>query len=490
MLSPRHALTERGSELERGIYTESMQTQSACAKYLRLLSFLLLLFGLTCTLTPFSAAPPVSGGIWVLDLKGVLGPASADYLSRGIDDAAKAGARAVIIRIDTPGGLDLSMRDLVRNILGSPIPVIGYVHPGGARAASAGTYVLYACHIAAMSPATNLGAATPVQIASPTLPTSQPERDGQNGATDDKDTAANAPGTAMERKLINDAVAYIRGLAELRGRNGDWAEQAVRQGASIASSRAMELGVIDLIASDLDDLIAQLEGRTVNIAGQNRTLKLADAPRVELQPDWRSEFLAVITNPNVAYVLMLLGIYGLIFEFSNPGVGLPGIVGAVCILLALYAFQVLPVSYAGLGLVILGVALMVAEAFAPSFGVLGLGGLIAFVVGSIILMDTQLPAYQIALPVILALALSSAAMLIFMLGMVWRSRHQAVVSGIDALTGVNAVVEELHDGQPLVRVRGELWQADCTEPLQPGDPVEILTARGLRLSVKKLRRET
>jgi membrane-bound serine protease (ClpP class) len=467
-----------------------MQTWSPCAKYRRLLPFLLLLFGLTCTLTPSSAATPAPGGIWVLDLKGVLGPANADYLNRGIDDAGKAGARAVILRIDTPGGLDLSMRDLVRNILSSPIPVIGYVHPGGARAASAGTYVLYACHVAAMSPATNLGAATPVQIASPSPPTSPPRRDGQDDTIDKDDTAATQPGTAMERKLINDAVAYIRGLAELRGRNGDWAEQAVRQGASIASSRALELGVIDLIASDLDELIAQVEGRTVNIGGQNRSLKLADAPRIELKPDWRSEFLAVITNPNVAYVLMLLGIYGLIFEFSNPGLGLPGIVGAVCILVALYAFQVLPVSYAGLGLVILGVALMVAEAFAPSFGVLGFGGLVAFIVGSIILMDTELPAYQIALPVILALALSSAAVLIFMLGMVWRSHHQAVVSGIDALTGVHAVVEEMHDGQARVRVRGELWQADCTEPLQPGDPVEVLTARGLHLSVKKLRRET
>lgn len=453
----------------------------------RLLPVLLLLFGLTGMLSP-SPAAPASGSIWLLDLRGVLGPASADYLIRGIDDAGEAGARAVIIRIDTPGGLDLSMRELIRTILASQVPVIGYVTPSGARAASAGTYILYACHVAAMSPATNLGAATPVQIASPSLPSPEPKSSDDQKDGESAPSPSPQPGTAMERKLVNDAVAYIRGLAELRGRNGDWAEKAVREGASLASTQALEQQVIDLIAQDLDDLLARLEGREVTINGQPRTLELAGAPLSEHKPDWRSEFLAVITNPNVAYVLMLLGIYGLIFEFSNPGMGLPGIVGAVCILLALYAFQVLPVSYAGLGLVILGMALMVAEAFAPSFGVLGLGGLIAFVVGSIILMDTELPAYQIALPVILALAASTAGLLILVIGMVWRSRHQTVVSGTGALIGHKGVVEQLHNGQALVRVRGELWQADCPEPLQTGDDVRVIGTSGLHLQVDKMRR--
>ncbi|UTW13525.1 NfeD family protein [Marinobacterium rhizophilum] len=457
-------------------------------KLLRLLPALLLLMSLTGAPMPATAAEPGAGGIWLLDLKGVLGPASADYLSRGIEAAATADAKAIIIRIDTPGGLDLSMRDLVRSILASPVPVIGYVTPGGARAASAGTYILYACHVAAMSPATNLGAATPVQIAAPSLPSPQPEQPDEDSQQEGSPATSQPQGSAMERKLINDAVAYIRGLAELRARNGDWAEQAVREGASLSSRRALELKVIDLIATDLDDLLSRLEGREIRIAGQVLTLSLAGAARIEHQPDWRSEFLAVITNPNVAYVLMLLGIYGLIFEFSNPGMGLPGIVGAVCILLALYAFQVLPVSYAGLGLVILGLALMVAEAFAPSFGVLGLGGVIAFVVGSIILMDTELPAFQVALPVILALAVSSAGLLALVLGMVWRSRRQAVVSGVKALVDVTGVVEQLHDGHPLVRIRGELWQADCDEPLAPGDRVRILNVRGVRLSVHKLGR--
>ncbi|MFC6673825.1 NfeD family protein [Marinobacterium aestuariivivens] len=456
-------------------------------KLFRLLPVLLLWLGLAGLLHPV-AAQPQPGAIWLLDLKGVLGPANADYLSRGIEDAGEAGAKAVVIRIDTPGGLDLSMRDLIRTILASPLPVIGYVTPGGARAASAGTYILYACHVAAMSPATNLGAATPVQIASPSLPSPQPEQADKDGQQDDQASPAPRAGTAMERKLINDAVAYIRGLAELRGRNGDWAEQAVREGASLSSTQALERQVVDIIATDLDDLLQQLEGREVSIDGRSLTLNLEGASLIEHQPDWRSEFLAVITNPNVAYVLMLLGIYGLIFEFSNPGMGLPGIVGAVCILLALYAFQVLPVSYAGLGLVILGLALMVAEAFAPSFGVLGLGGVIAFVVGSIILMDTELPAFQIALPVILALAVSSAGLLALLLGMVWRSRRQAVVSGVTALVSDVGTVEQLHDGHPLVRIRGELWQAECSEPLERGDRVRIMGTQGVRLRVEKMER--
>ncbi|GGO87120.1 hypothetical protein GCM10011348_39570 [Marinobacterium nitratireducens] len=458
------------------------------SRFWRLLPVMLLLLGLTGTLNALPAAAPAAGGVWLLDLRGVLGPANADYLGRGVEAAAESSARAVIIRIDTPGGLDLSMRDLIRTLLASPVPVIGYVTPGGARAASAGTYILYACHVAAMSPATNLGAATPVQIASPSLPA--PQQPEQGDPPESRESPAPQPGSAMERKLVNDAVAYIRGLAELRGRNGDWAEQAVRQGASLSSSQALERKVIDLIAEDLDDLLAQLEGREVIIDGQTRILSLSGAPLIEHKPDWRSEFLAVITDPNVAYVLMLLGIYGLIFEFSNPGMGLPGIVGAVCILLALYAFQVLPVSYAGLGLVILGLALMVAEAFAPSFGVLGLGGLIAFVVGSIILMDTELPAFQIALPVILALASASAGLLVLVLGMVWRARHQPVVSGRSALVGQTGAVEQLHDGQALVRAAGELWQADSDEPLQTGDEVRILDAGGVRLKVEKLRRRT
>jgi membrane-bound serine protease (ClpP class) len=476
-------------------------------KLLRLLPLWLLLLCVPGELLSMPAQPAEVGSVWLLDLKGVLGPATVDYLNRGIQTAADAEAAAVVIRIDTPGGLDLSMRDLVRTILGSSIPVIGYVTPGGARAASAGTYVLYACHVAAMSPATNLGAATPVQIGAPSLapPDKAPDSSGAepsedtepsedaepsedvDAGTDKKPRQAPLPGTAMERKIINDAVAYLRGLAELRGRNADWAERAVREGVSLPSSQALEQRVIDLIASDISDLLTQLDGRDVLVNGRNVRLNLAEAPLIELAPDWRSKFLAVITSPTVAYVLLLLGIYGLIFEFSNPGMALPGIVGAICILLALYAFQVLPVSYAGLGLMLLGIALMVAEAFAPSFGVLGLGGLIAFIVGSVMLMDTRLPAFQIALPVILALAASSAALLILLFGMVIRARRQTVVSGTAPLIDAIGVVELVRGDEPRIRIHGELWQADCSEPLQHGDRVRVSGIRGLRLTVTKMR---
>lgn len=459
-------------------------------RLLRLLPLLVILLLPDLPGTAGAANSDNAGAVWLLDLKGVLGPATSDYLSRGIEDAGKSGARAVVIRIDTPGGLDLSMRNLIRTILASPVPVIGYVTPSGARAASAGTYVLYACHVAAMSPATNLGAATPVQIASPISPSSEPQTQPSGTRSASGSDHSVQPSTPMERKIVNDAVAYIRGLAELRGRNGDWAERAVRQGVSLPASEALKMQVVDYIASDLDDLFRQLDGRHIQLQGREITLHLSGAPRIEHRPDWRSEFLAVITDPNVAYVLMLLGIYGLIFEFSNPGMTLPGIVGAVCILLALYAFQVLPVSYAGLGLIILGIGLMVAEAFAPSFGVLGLGGIAAFIVGSIILMDTQLPGYRIALPVILALAVSSGGLLAIVLGLIWRVRRRAAVSGPGALIGQHGVVEQLHEGHPLVRLRGELWQSDCTQPLQPGDRVRVLKAEGVHLTVEKWRDKT
>ena len=416
---------------------------------------------------------------WLIEVKGAIGPATADHMVRGLDQAREAGADFVVLRIDTPGGLDTAMRGMIKAILASAIPVVGYVAPGGARAASAGTYLLYAAHVAAMAPGTNLGAATPVQIGAPSLPKLPAEDPDQGGSKTPE------PATAMERKIINDAVAYIQSLAQMRGRNVEWAETAVRAGASLSAEDALELGVIDLVADSQQSLLQQLNGREIAIEGTVQTLQTEGTALYEHPIDWRSEFLAVITDPNVAYLLMLVGIYGLIFEFSNPGFGVPGVVGALCLLVALYAFQVLPVSYAGLGLMALGIGLMTAEAFAPSFGILGLGGIIAFVVGSIILMDTDLPGYQIAMPMIIAFAVFSAGLLVFALGLVLKVRRQKVVTGMEHLLGLDAVVESMNDNGALVRLEGELWQVHSDTALGVDDSVRVAGVDGLTLNVVK-----
>lgn len=433
------------------------------------------LLGLLLLASALSSAARADGLVWQVELEGAVGPAMAHHLESTLDDAEAAGVELVVLRLDTPGGLDTAMRDMIRRILAADVPVATWVGPSGARAASAGTYLLYASHIAAMAPGTNLGAATPVQIGGmPSLPggdESEPETGG-----------------AMERKVINDAVAYIRGLAELRGRNADWAEQAVREGVSLPASEALEEGVIDLVADSPRALLAQLQGREVTVGERRVTLDLEGTSLETRAMDWRSEFLAIITNPNVAYILLMVGIYGLILEFYNPGMGLPGITGAVCLLLALYAFQMLPVSYAGMGLLALGVALMVAEAFAPSFGVLGLGGIVAFVFGSVMLMDSDLPGYRIAWPMILAVALFSASLLVFALGMVLRARRAAVVSGVEHLAGQLATVGRVDGEHTWVWLDGELWQARSEQPLAMGDRVRVQAIDGLT-AVVSLERE-
>ncbi|WP_029134188.1 NfeD family protein [Sedimenticola selenatireducens] len=430
-----------------------------------------------------------AGALWMLKLDGTVGPSTADYLVRGLEQAAGSGAAAVMLRINTPGGLDSSMRDMVAAVLAAPIPVICHVAPGGARAASAGTFLLYSCHIAAMAPATNLGAATPVSIGAPLTPapggeSPKPEAGG-DAAGDDK-PAAPASKSAMERKVTNDAVAYIRSLAELRGRNADWAEKAVREGASLSAARALEMGVIDLVAADTEALLKALRDKRIKIGSREISLDLVTAPRVVHNPDWRSEFLAVITNPNVAYVLMLIGLYGLIFEFSNPGFGLPGILGATCLLVALYAFQILPISYAGLGLMLLGVGLIAAEVMMPSFGVFGVGGLIAFVVGSIMLMDTEIPAYQVAMPVIVALSVITGVLLFVILSMAMRAHRRPRVFGAESVINQCATIERVSADQVMARLEGELWSVRCADPLVVGDRVRVRAMDGLTLVVDKL----
>jgi membrane-bound serine protease (ClpP class) len=484
------------------------------ARYPGLVAALLLA---SSALLHVSAAPPPAaaagaGTAAVLEINGAIGPATSRYVVHGLEAAQKNGSRIVVLEMDTPGGLDSAMRDIIRAILASSVPVVGYVSPPGARAASAGTYILYACHIAAMAPATNLGAATPVPIGGEpepgpvplpgggARPADKPDSDtgGTNSGSDKSSPGtgkpphgatgegepAGAPRSAMERKVVNDAVAYIRGLAELRGRNADWAEQAVRGAASLSANAALDQKVIDLIARDLPDLLARIDGREVHM--DNRTEKLAtrDLTVVRTKPDWRTQLLAVITNPTVAYGLMVIGIWGLLLEGYNPGAVLPGVVGSICLLVALFAFQILSVNYAGLALVAVGTAMIIAEFFFPTYGSLGIGGIIAFVVGSLILFDTDVPGLGVGRPLIAAIATVGALMVAFIVYMATRAMRHPVTTGAQGMVGASTEVVADFTGKGKVRYGGELWNARSDRPLRAGDAARIVKVEGLTLWVE------
>jgi len=440
-----------------------------------------------------AAADTASGpGGVIVPVSGPIGPASSDFFVRKLRDAEQDGATLVVVTIDTPGGLDTAMRDMVQAILAAEIPVITYVSPSGARAASAGTYLVYASHVAAMAPATNLGAATPVQIGGPAPAPRSPGPKPGAGEEGDDEAAAKpaAPGTAMERKAVNDAIAYIRGLAELRGRNVDWAEAAVREGASLPADEALAAGVVDLVATDLAELLRLLDGRKVQLRSQEIELKTAGLLLHEVEPDWRTNLLSLITNPNVAYLLMLIGIYGLLLEGYNPGAILPGVVGAICLLLALFAFQVLSVNYAGLALIALGVVLIVAESFVPSFGALGLGGIIAFVIGSVMLLDREVPGFSVAWQLIGAMAVSGALVLLAIVSFAVRARRRPVVSGVEGLGRELAEAVEDFEREGMVRVHGELWKAVSSVPVRAGQRLRVRSVDGLVIQVEPEREST
>jgi membrane-bound serine protease (ClpP class) len=438
-------------------------------------------------------APPAAsaaGTATVLAIQGAIGPATARYVVHGIAAAHASGSRLVVLELDTPGGLDSAMRDIIQAILASDVPVASYVTPQGARAASAGTYILYASHIAAMAPATNLGAATPVPIGgeSPAAPTPLPggaDAPKPGGATEPPKPAGEPPsGGAMERKVVNDAVAYIRSLAELRGRNAEWAESAVRGAASLSATQALHEKVIDLIAQDVPDLLTRIDGREVRVA--DRTVKLATRSLtvVQVRPDWRTQLLAVITHPTVAYGLMLIGIWGLLLEGYNPGAVLPGVAGSICLLIALFAFQVLSVNYAGLALVAVGVGMIVAEFFFPTYGSLGIGGLIAFVVGSLILFDSDAPGMQVGRSLIAAIATVGGLIIAGIVYLATRAMRRPVATGAQAMIGASAEVVADFSGSGRVRFGGELWNARSAAALRAGEQARIVKVEGLTLWVE------
>ncbi len=460
----------------------------------RLLFFLVVLFlgSIVCSGQTFSNENSETPRVILLQFDGAIGPAVADYVNNGFATARSEKASLIVLQMDTPGGLDHAMRDIIKTILGSEIPVVSYVAPSGSRAASAGTYILYGSHLAAMAPATNLGAATPIKIGGlPGMPDpAGEEKEGKQKENKEKkeqsgkEKAQPLIKDALQKKMINDAAAYIKSLAARNGRNQQWAEQAVREAVSLTAEEALEKNVINLIAVDIDDLLRQVDGKTVKLEDRETTIRAAAGVVQTFEPDWRNKLLMILTDPNIAYIFMLLGVYGLIFELANPGYVLPGVIGGICLLLALYSFQILPINYTGLALVLLGIIFMISEVFVPSFGSLGIGGVIAFVIGSFILVDEQ--SMRISLPLIFSTAAISLVGILWVVGSLLTIRRKRFRTGSEALVGSVGEVLENFEGEGRVWVQGESWLARSETTLQKGEMVKVTGQHGLELEVTKM----
>ncbi|MCY4157542.1 MAG: nodulation protein NfeD [Gammaproteobacteria bacterium] len=464
-----------------------------------------------------AGADDAPGVALVISIDDAIGVATAEFFISSLKTAQEREASILVLELDTPGGLLEPMRDMIKEILASDVPVAVYVTPNGARAASAGTYILYASHVAAMSKATTLGAATPVSMGHagmaglrPGAPVllraaesngesepgnadaeSSPDADQESAADDggedeggeDAESAQDPNAEAAQRKMINDSVSYIRSLARQRGRNADWAEEAVREGATLEAIEAVEMNVADFIADGVKDLLEKADGREVDLDGATIKLNTAEAEIERLEPGWRTRLLSILTNPSVAYLLVIVGLYGLLLEGYNPGSLVPGIVGVICLLLAAYALSVLPVNYAGLALMVLGVGLIIAESLTPSFGVLGLGGVAAFVVGSIILFDTGIPGFEAPVALIAGVGLAAGLLMLGLVAVLARSQRRPVVSGRESLVGRRAVaLEDFEDTGPVL-VQGERWQASASSAVTSGQELYVHSADMDRLKL-------
>lgn len=444
-----------------------------------LCSAALILAGTLLAFVAAAQAPsPASGAIVLVDVKGAIGFVSATQIAKAVQRAEATRAPAVIVRIDTPGGLLTSTREMIHTILAARVPIIMYVAPSGARAASAGTYLLYASHVAAMAPGTHMGAATPIAIGAPGMP-GQPKP-----KPDDKKEGDS--GTASERKSLNDAIAYIRSLAQLRGRNAEWAEKAVREAATITAPEALKERVVDIVASNVGELLASADGRAVTTAAGETRLQTAGRSVVEIEMDWKMRIMSIVADPNVAFILLMIGIYGIIFEFWSPGSIAPGVIGGISLIVALTALAVLPVNFAGLALLLFGIALMVAEAFSPGFGVAGLGGIVAFAVGALFLFDpseSDIP-FSVSWELIAAMALTSAAFFAGVLGLAVKARNRPVITGAQEMIGITGEVVSWSGSAGRVRVHGEIWSAHADKALAPGQKIRVVARSGLQLNVE------